>query len=112
MTERLLTHLRHVDLAVPDYDKQLDFYAGVWGLTKVSEDTGIAFLAAEGSPEQYVVRLRRSDDKRLDLVSYGAASTAAPSRSPPTSRRGSTAASRRRSPSRSACRTSSSTPRT
>lgn len=35
---------------------------------------GISFLAAEGSPEQYVVRLRRADEKRLDLVSYGAAS--------------------------------------
>src|SRR4051812_1571231 len=53
----LLTHLRHVDLAVPDYDKQLDFYSGVWGLTKTAEDSGISFLAAEGSPEQYVVRL-------------------------------------------------------
>ncbi len=73
---RLLTHLRHVDLAVPDYDKQLDFYAGVWGLTKVAEDSGISFLAAEGSPEQYVVRLRKADEKRLDLVSYGAASAA------------------------------------
>ncbi|WP_371127051.1 VOC family protein [Streptomyces sp. 2112.3] len=34
MSARLLTHLRHVDLAVPDYDKQLDFYSGVWGLTR------------------------------------------------------------------------------
>jgi catechol 2,3-dioxygenase-like lactoylglutathione lyase family enzyme len=73
MTERLLTHLRHVDLAVPDYDKQLDFYAGIWGLTKTSEDSGISFLAAEGSPEQYIVRLRKAEEKRLDLVSYGAA---------------------------------------
>lgn len=76
MTERLLTHLRHVDLAVPDYDKQLAFYAGVWGLTTTADDTGIAFLAAEGSPEPYVVRLRRSEEKRLDLVSYGAATPA------------------------------------
>ena len=34
MTERSLTHLRHVDLAVPDFDRQLDFYAGIWGLTR------------------------------------------------------------------------------
>lgn len=40
----------------------------------MADDTGISFLAAEGSPEQYVVRLRRVDEKRLDLVSYGAAS--------------------------------------
>ncbi|MEV6776925.1 VOC family protein [Streptomyces syringium] len=73
---RLLTHLRHVDLAVPDYAKQLGFYAGVWGLTKVTEDSGISFLAAEGSPEQYIVRLREAEEKRLDLVSYGAANRA------------------------------------
>lgn len=74
MTERLLTHLRHVDLAVPDFGRQLEFYAGIWGLSTVADDTGLAFLAAEGSPEQYVVRLRRAGEKRLDLVSYGAAS--------------------------------------
>ncbi|GLW75264.1 oxidoreductase [Kitasatospora phosalacinea] len=73
---RLLTHLRHVDLAVPDFEKQLDFYSGVWGLTETASDNGISFLAAEGSPEQYVVRLRRAEEKRLDLVSYGAASPA------------------------------------
>jgi catechol 2,3-dioxygenase-like lactoylglutathione lyase family enzyme len=70
-----LTHLRHVDLAVPDYEKQLAFYTDTWGLTKVADDNGIAFLAAEGSPEQYVVRLRRGE-KRMDLVSFGAASSA------------------------------------
>ena len=70
---RHLTHLRHVDLAVPDYERQLEFYGGIWGLANVDEDTGIAFLAAEGSPEQYVVRLRKAEEKRLDLVSYGAA---------------------------------------
>jgi len=70
--ERLITHLRHVDLAVPDYDKQLRFYTEVWGLAPETTDEGIAFLAAEGSPEQYSVRLRRADEKRLDLISFGA----------------------------------------
>jgi catechol 2,3-dioxygenase-like lactoylglutathione lyase family enzyme len=72
MTTPLITHLRHVDLAVPDYAKQLAFYEGTWGLTKVADDDGIAFLAAEGSPEQYVVRLRRDQQKRMDLVAFGA----------------------------------------
>jgi catechol 2,3-dioxygenase-like lactoylglutathione lyase family enzyme len=76
MTDSLITHLRHVDLAVPDYDRQLAFYAGEWGLTTVAEDSGIAFLAAEGSPERYIIRLRRDPAKRLDLVAFGAASTA------------------------------------
>jgi catechol 2,3-dioxygenase-like lactoylglutathione lyase family enzyme len=77
MTTPLITHLRHVDLAVPDYAKQLAFYEGTWGLTKVADDNGIAFLAAEGSPEQYVVRLRRDQQKRMDLVAFGAADEAA-----------------------------------
>jgi catechol 2,3-dioxygenase-like lactoylglutathione lyase family enzyme len=74
MTASLITHLRHVGLAIPDYERQLAFYTGTWGLTTVAEDTGIAFLAAEGSPERYVIRLRKDADKRLDLVSFGAAS--------------------------------------
>jgi catechol 2,3-dioxygenase-like lactoylglutathione lyase family enzyme len=77
MTAPLITHLRHVDLAVPDYAKQLAFYEGTWGLTKVADDNGIAFLAAEGSPEQYIVRLRRDQQKRMDLVAFGAADEAA-----------------------------------
>ena len=76
MTDRLITHLRHVDLAVPDYQTQLDFYTHAWGLRPEHSDTGITFLAAEGSPEQYVVRLRESDDKRIDLISFGAANSA------------------------------------
>jgi catechol 2,3-dioxygenase-like lactoylglutathione lyase family enzyme len=71
MTERLITHLRHVDLAVPDFERQLEFYRSVWGLTQVGGDTGIAFLAAEGSPESHVLRLRKGE-KRLDLVAFGA----------------------------------------
>ena len=76
MTDRLITHLRHVDLAVPDYDKQLDFFTGTWGLTAEHGEKGLAFLAAEGSPERYVVRLRQAPDKRVDLIAFGAGSPA------------------------------------
>jgi catechol 2,3-dioxygenase-like lactoylglutathione lyase family enzyme len=71
MPDQLITHLRHVDIAVPDFGTQLEFYTNVWGLTETGGDTGVAFLAAEGSPEQYVLRLRQGD-KRLDLVAFGA----------------------------------------
>ncbi|MGW1400830.1 VOC family protein [Streptomyces sp. NPDC002405] len=74
MTKPLITHLRHVAIAAPDLDRQLAFYRDLWGLTPVESDTGVHFLAAEGSPEQYIVRLRKDDRKRLDLVSFGAAS--------------------------------------
>lgn len=75
VTKSLITHLRHVAIAAPDLDRQLAFYRDQWGLTATESDTGVHFLAAEGSPEQYVVRVRKDDQKRLDLVAFGAAST-------------------------------------
>jgi len=75
VTQRLITHLRHVDFAVPDYEKQQSFYETTWGLTKVGSDGDVTYYAAEGSPEQYVIRLRKDDDKRLDLLSFGVANT-------------------------------------
>jgi len=74
MTDRLITHLRHVDIAVPAYAEQRRFYTELWGLTAVGEDGDLVYLAAEGSPEQYIVRLRKDIDKRVDLIAYGAAS--------------------------------------
>ncbi len=50
MNSRLLTHLRHVDLPVPDYDKQLDFYAGVWGLTPWSRTPVSPSLPPRAAP--------------------------------------------------------------
>lgn len=76
MTDRLLTHLRHIALAVPDLDAQRNFMKGAWGLTEQHRDGDVSYLAAEGSPEQYVVRLRKSDEKRIDLLSFGAATPA------------------------------------
>jgi len=73
MPEHLITHLRHVDIAVPDYDKQVAFYAEKWGLAEAGRDSGVTYFAAVGSPEQYVIRVRRSPDKRLDLLAFGAA---------------------------------------
>jgi catechol 2,3-dioxygenase-like lactoylglutathione lyase family enzyme len=67
-----ITHLRHVDLAVPDFATQRSFYVDTWGLTEVGTDGHLSYLAAEGSPEQYVIRLRKDADKRLDLISFGA----------------------------------------
>ena len=72
-----ITHLRHVDLAVPDYETQRTFYKDTWGLTEVGTDGDLSYLAAEGSPEQYVIRLRKAAEKRLDLISFGATDEAA-----------------------------------
>ena len=76
MSTRLITHLRHVDLAVPDYDTQRSFYTDLWGLTEVANDSGLSFLAAEGSTEPFVIRVRQADEKRVDVIGLGAASPA------------------------------------
>ncbi len=78
LNEHGITHLRHVDLAVPDYDTQRSFYKDVWGLTEVGTDGDLSYLAAEGSPEQYIVRLRQDDQKRLDLIAFGMTDAARP----------------------------------
>jgi catechol 2,3-dioxygenase-like lactoylglutathione lyase family enzyme len=67
-----VSSLRHVDVAVPDFDKTLDFYGGIWGLKQVEGENDIAFFAAEGSPEQFVYRVRKAGEKRLDLIAFGA----------------------------------------
>jgi len=76
VTGGLISHLRHIDLAVPDFEGYVRFYEDVWGLVRVADDSGLVFLAAAGSPEQYILRIRRSPAKRLDLISFGAASPA------------------------------------
>jgi catechol 2,3-dioxygenase-like lactoylglutathione lyase family enzyme len=71
MSEPRVTRLRHVGVGVQDYDKQVEFYEGLWGLRKVDADTGVSFFATEGSPENYVLRVRSSDVNRVDLIAFG-----------------------------------------
>ena len=61
--QRPITHLRHVALGVPDFAVTLAFYRDVWGLTVVASDEGVAYFAAAGSPEPYVLRLREAEAK-------------------------------------------------
>ncbi len=73
MTDRLITHLRHVDLAMPDYGAQRQFFADQWGLTEVANESDLSYFAAEGSTEPFVVRIRKDEAKRIDLIGIGAA---------------------------------------
>lgn len=69
MTERLVSHLRYGALAMPDFERERDFFAKHWGLTEVAASDGLSYLAAEGSAEPFILRLRR-DDKRVDLAGF------------------------------------------
>ncbi|MFV0372961.1 VOC family protein [Microbacterium sp.] len=75
MTERLVSHLRYGALAVPDFETERDFFTRHWGLTEVHAQDGLSYLAAEGSEEPFILRLRR-DDKRVDLAGFGVATRA------------------------------------
>ncbi|MCW2684120.1 MAG: Glyoxalase/bleomycin resistance protein/dioxygenase, partial [Blastococcus sp.] len=41
-----ITHLRHVGIAAPDFEKAAEFYRTAWGLEQVAEDGGIAFFGS------------------------------------------------------------------
>ncbi|WP_228480905.1 VOC family protein [Microbacterium luteum] len=69
MTERLVSHLRYAALAVPNFEEEKNFFIKHWGLTAVQSEEGVVHLAAEGSPEPFILRLR-DDEKRIDLVGF------------------------------------------
>lgn len=73
MTERLFSHLRYAALAVPNFEEERDFFTNYWGLTEVHSAEGLSYLAAEGSSEPYILRLR-DGEKRIDLVGFAVAS--------------------------------------
>jgi catechol 2,3-dioxygenase-like lactoylglutathione lyase family enzyme len=76
LTPTPITHLRHVGIAAPDFERAAEFYRTAWGLTQVAEDGGIAFFGTPGSPENYILRVRKDAAKRLDLVAFGVAQAA------------------------------------
>ena len=49
-----ITHLRHFDIAVPDYRKAGRVLQEPLGPHRMENDGGVTYFAAEGSPEQYV----------------------------------------------------------
>jgi len=72
----VITHLRHVGFAMPQIEEQRAFYSEEWGLTEVAEQDGVYYFAAAGSPEPYVIRLRKDDKKRADVISFGTSTRA------------------------------------
>jgi catechol 2,3-dioxygenase-like lactoylglutathione lyase family enzyme len=69
--EAKVTHLRSAAIGVQDYEKQVSFYEDTWRLKKTESEPGVSYFAAEGSPEQYIVRVRKSDVNRVDFLAFG-----------------------------------------
>jgi catechol 2,3-dioxygenase-like lactoylglutathione lyase family enzyme len=71
-----VTEIRHVGYGVPDLEAERAFYRDKWGLKEVAERDGMVYFAAEGHDELYVVRLRPSEVKRIDVIALAADSRA------------------------------------
>lgn len=71
-----VTDVRYVGYAVPDLEAEKAFYLDQWKLKLVNEENGLSYLATQGHDELYVVRLRQSDVRRVDVVALAADSRA------------------------------------
>ena len=71
-----VSEIRYVGYAVPDLEAERAFYRDKWGLREVGEQDGMVYLTAEGSEEAYVVRLRPSDTRKIDVIGLAADSRA------------------------------------
>lgn len=67
-----VTEIRYVGYGVPDLEAERAFYGDQWKLREVGEADGMVYFAAEGSDNLYVVRLRPSEVKRIDVISLAA----------------------------------------
>jgi catechol 2,3-dioxygenase-like lactoylglutathione lyase family enzyme len=67
-----VSEIRSVAYGVPDLESERAFYRDKWGLREVKADDKSAWFAAAGSDELYVVRLRQSTLKRVELISLAA----------------------------------------
>jgi catechol 2,3-dioxygenase-like lactoylglutathione lyase family enzyme len=67
-----VTEIRYVGYATPDFDAERAFYTETWGLDPVLSDDGMAYFKARGAPEHHVVRLRKAEVKRIDIIALAA----------------------------------------
>lgn len=67
-----VSEIRYVAYGVPDFESERTFYRDKWGLREVKADHAFAYFAAAGCEELYVVRLRKSAVKRIDVISLAA----------------------------------------
>ena len=71
-----VTEIRYVGYGVVDFDAECDWYGRLWGLEQVPSDDGMAWFKAQGHDEHHVVRLRKADENRIDVIALAADSRA------------------------------------
>jgi catechol 2,3-dioxygenase-like lactoylglutathione lyase family enzyme len=71
-----VSEVRYVGYGVPDIASERAFYRDAWGLVEAGEQGDRVHFAAPGHDELYVVRLRPSERKRIDVIALAADSKA------------------------------------
>ena len=71
-----VTEIRYIGYGVPDIEAEAVFYRDIWGLRDAGEQQGMRHFAAEGHDELYVVRLRQTAERRIDVIALAASSAA------------------------------------
>ncbi|PCH98351.1 MAG: catechol 2,3-dioxygenase [Rhodobacteraceae bacterium] len=79
MTEPVydVAHLGHVEMYTNDYDKSLDFFTRVYGLTLSGEDENSAYLRAFDDYEYCTLKLTKHTTTGVGHIAYRCASQAA-----------------------------------
>jgi catechol 2,3-dioxygenase-like lactoylglutathione lyase family enzyme len=70
-----VSEIRYLGYAVPDLESERSFYQDKWLLRLAAEQEEMVYFAAEGSDEPYVVRLRQSEVKSVEVIGLAAGSS-------------------------------------
>jgi catechol 2,3-dioxygenase-like lactoylglutathione lyase family enzyme len=71
-----VTHLRHLALAVPDFDRSRAFFTEAWGLRDAGTANGTAFLRT-ARDEAFQLALVPGNERRIERIAFGLATRAA-----------------------------------
>ena len=71
-----VTEIRYVGYGVTDLEAEKTYYAEAFGLEQVPSDDDMVWFKTQGHDEHHVVRLRQSDENRVDVIALAAGSRA------------------------------------
>ena len=66
-----VTHLRHISLQCAAFDESVDYYAGPWGLQRLTDSDDRAAVLRAAGPEHHVLELRRAEHNGIDHIGLG-----------------------------------------
>jgi catechol 2,3-dioxygenase-like lactoylglutathione lyase family enzyme len=72
-----VSHLRHVAVAVADFDTHVSFYEGLWGLRKIATDGPWPTSPPTALQSSTSIACAGAETNRVDLLAFGASDRAA-----------------------------------